>query len=289
MSLFYNKTEIDALVASKAVVSHTHPYMNMTFGEAVSDATKNIISSNDSDVTVRQLPDTTWEMIAVNANGTLDLAECQRLRIEDSHGRLSQIQSEVLPDLSTDLSVRANLSFSAISEYDRTMIGGWANGEFISAMEVIGRKTVNAHAVTCQRVATSSMGAGSVQINNKKAIDSEGTLLVLNTDGQFVGVGADSGVTASFFNVASVRALKTCIEDFREKALDILMAVELVKFTYKQGTGEERYGFLAEDTAEILSGPDRDRFEIPNTIGVLIKAVQELAGQQRLIEARLGV
>lgn len=38
----------------------------------------------------------------------------------------------------------------------------------------------------------------------------------------------------------------------------------------------KKIGFVADDTAEEFAGPNHDRMDIPNTIGVALKALQEL-------------
>jgi hypothetical protein len=40
--------------------------------------------------------------------------------------------------------------------------------------------------------------------------------------------------------------------------------------------GETKYGFIAEDTPEEIASPTHDRIIISSSIGVLIKALQEL-------------
>lgn len=89
--------------------------------------------------------------------------------------------------------------------------------------------------------------------------------------------GTDGGtVYAGVFNATSKRAIKTNIKKFEERALDIIAQTEVVSFNFKKGPKETRVGFIADDTNGLLAGPEHDRMDLANTLGILLKAVQEL-------------
>lgn len=123
--------------------------------------------------------------------------------------------------------------------------------------------------------------ANSVSITDTTASTTKtsGALIVAG------GVGVGGQVTAESFNAGSLRSLKNDIEPFSKNALDIINTVDVASFTYKDDE-EKNYhvGFIADDTHEILAGKNHDHMDIGNSIGVLIKAVQELSEKIRNLE-----
>lgn len=108
-----------------------------------------------------------------------------------------------------------------------------------------------------------------------------GTIEILTSN----NVGTNYGeIKAAQFKTSSSRAQKENVQVFADSALGILNATVVVKYTYID-QDEPQVGFIAEDTHELLSGADRQSMNIPSTIGVLIRAVQELSQQnQELLE-----
>ena len=88
--------------------------------------------------------------------------------------------------------------------------------------------------------------------------------------------GAQDGViTAQSFNTGSARALKENIFPSELNALHMINSVNVVAFNYI-GDTVSKIGFIADETDSLLSTPERNSMDIANTLGVLIKAVQEL-------------
>jgi hypothetical protein len=92
------------------------------------------------------------------------------------------------------------------------------------------------------------------------------TTNTLNFDGNF---------RATTVVGVSSRSFKENIKETVIKALDIVMNTEIIDFNYIGGS-ESRIGFIAEDTHSLLSTPKHNAIDITNSIGVLLKAVQEL-------------
>jgi len=96
-------------------------------------------------------------------------------------------------------------------------------------------------------------------------------------------------VHATAFYTDSLRALKTNIEEVEFSALDMVNETEVVSFNYKTDlTGDKRIGFIADDTDVVMSSSSKNQFDIPNTIGVLLKAVQELSAEVADLKDQLG-
>jgi len=125
------------------------------------------------------------------------------------------------------------------------------------------------------------LGLGSG--NNRRYIgNNSGTLEILENNilGESYGT-----IKAGQYKTASSRSLKANIEDF-DSALDIVKNVRVVSYTYIDQT-EPQVGFIAEDTDPLLSGSEQDAMNIPSTVGVLLRAVQELSQQNEELQDRV--
>ena len=84
--------------------------------------------------------------------------------------------------------------------------------------------------------------------------------------------------SATSFKASSSRTVKENISKAEQSALDIINQIEIVNYNYINDTDKtSRIGFIAEDTPELLSTPQHDSMDINNSIGLLLKAVQELS------------
>jgi len=98
----------------------------------------------------------------------------------------------------------------------------------------------------------------------------------------------DGELTANAFNLTSARVFKENIEEFDADSLAIINRIDVKTFNYKDDESKLlRVGFIADDTQEILSGPDRDYFDMGNTVGILLKAVQEMSAKIEELEDKL--
>jgi hypothetical protein len=109
------------------------------------------------------------------------------------------------------------------------------------------------------------------------ASETADTIALRNGSGQLVATG--------FFQ-ASSRILKTNINPFTKSALDIIREVSVVSFNYKTDVINKHIGFIAEDTPEELSTRNKNVMDSNNTIGVLLKAIQELESKVKELEAK---
>lgn len=106
--------------------------------------------------------------------------------------------------------------------------------------------------------------------------DTVSTIAVRTSTGQ---------INATSFNATSKREAKENIVGFDESAISILSNVDIVKFNYKVDKEKElKIGFIADDTHEYLASKDHDKMDMGNTIGILIKAIQEL--EKEIVELK---
>ena len=109
------------------------------------------------------------------------------------------------------------------------------------------------------------------------ASETADTIALRNGSGQLVASG--------FYQVSS-RELKTNINPFTKSALDIIRDVAVVSFNYKTDIINKHIGFIAEDTPEELSTRNKNVMDTNNTIGLLLKAVQELEARIKQLESK---
>jgi len=112
---------------------------------------------------------------------------------------------------------------------------------------------------------------------------------VAQTDSSFVSTTGntiiDGELTANAFNLSSARILKENIAEFTVSGLDIINNIDVMAFNYKSDPEKlQRIGFIADDTDQVLAGPNQNYFDIGNTVGVLLKAVQELSARIEELE-----
>ena len=71
-----------------------------------------------------------------------------------------------------------------------------------------------------------------------------------------------------------------------EEALAALLALEPVRFNYKQDTSEEYVGFIAEDVPGLLASSDRSSLSTMDIVAVLTRVVQQQQQKIAELEAR---
>lgn len=90
------------------------------------------------------------------------------------------------------------------------------------------------------------------------------------------GIGSLAGATKGFGMFASDRNLKTDIVDAKP-VLDRLEDVQVYEYRYKDDDSAERHiGPMAQEWSAAFGGPDK-QISVQDMLGVLMKAVQELA------------
>lgn len=86
--------------------------------------------------------------------------------------------------------------------------------------------------------------------------------------------------TALAFNATSLRSTKENIHPFIKSALDIVNETDIYSFNYiKDAKKEPKIGFIADDSPVEIAGLNNNMFDINSTVGVLLKAVQELSNE----------
>lgn len=88
------------------------------------------------------------------------------------------------------------------------------------------------------------------------------------------------GLGAAYFYGTSTRDAKRDIEPYLDNATAIIRDTEIITFNYDlddpKNASYKKIGFIAEDTHVDMASVEKDKIEIPATLAVAMKAIQEL-------------
>ena len=94
-------------------------------------------------------------------------------------------------------------------------------------------------------------------------------------------------IYADGFFQNSSRYLKHNIVPYTNDALILLNQVNVVRFSYKNDELQTPHiGFIAEDTPSDLSTVNKNTMDVASTVGVLIKAIQQLEARIKELESK---
>jgi hypothetical protein len=97
-----------------------------------------------------------------------------------------------------------------------------------------------------------------------------------------------AGVNSNAFNVTSKRSSKENIRDYTVSALGVVNSVKIKSFNYKSDPDKNfKVGFIADDTDALLATKEHDKMDVGSSIGILLKAVQELSVEVEALKAQL--
>jgi hypothetical protein len=130
--------------------------------------------------------------------------------------------------------------------------------------------------------------AGPIGLTDYSGLTFDNTTLRTTKNVEVGGTLIVTGnTTSNAFYQSSSRTLKTNIEKLEISGLDLLNQVNVVKFNYLNDLENKRIGFIAEDTPIELSTKEQNVMDTNSSIGILIKAVQELTDKVKELESRL--
>lgn len=204
----------------------------------------------------------------------------------------STLASATVEDLTQNRIVVAGaggalMDYSGLTFNDTTLITT-KNAEIGGTLDVNGESTLASATVedlTQHRIVVVGSGGSLVDYTG---LTFDNTTLRTTKN---VEVGGDLTVTgdttSNAFYQSSSRTLKTNIEQLEISGLDLLNQVNVVKFNYLNDLENKRIGFIAEDTPIELSTKEQNVMDTNSTIGILIKAVQELSDKVKELESKL--
>ena len=161
-----------------------------------------------------------------------------------------------------------------------------------------------------EKAANIEIGNGETSTLNLKGnlsrIDA-GTSVTINANSQVVTFGSiennqkysfvtssrikvTGDAEATTFTATSAKKYKKNIVLTTRKAVDEINKIDIVDFNFKTDENNEnpRVGFIADNTDEIFSTKSKDKMDIYNCIGMLLKAVQELSSENKELKNRIS-
>jgi len=92
------------------------------------------------------------------------------------------------------------------------------------------------------------------------------------------GWATDAALGGVYFYGTSLRETKKEIEPFTKSAMDIINRTEIVSYKMDSGVHDDTtlIGFVAENTPVELATEQQDKMDNTNTLGVILKAIQEI-------------
>ena len=135
--------------------------------------------------------------------------------------------------------------------------------------------------------ATVALSANSISINGSSvALGASGSIDLQSVCN--VGFATTTNINAAAFFQTSKRDKKKDIAPFSKSALEIIGQTEVVEFKYKDDENEKVHiGFIADDTPWELATKSHDVMDTNSTVGVLLKAIQELEAKIKELEAKI--
>lgn len=146
-------------------------------------------------------------------------------------------------------------------------------GSEISIVDVGNVFTVDQLEAALNQMASSTFTfKGNKAFTNNVDVSGSTTLKAMSASS-----GNITTLTTNTVNTTSSREKKKDIKLYDGDALDLINKTKIVEYVYKDDTeGVKHIGFIAEDTPSEMSGVKKDTMVLSDTIGVILKAIQEL-------------
>ena len=174
-------------------------------------------------------------------------------------------------------------TITSISQASGIVSATWSNIS-ISESQVSGLTNDLASKLT--GISSTSSGTGGV-VTNVSASGSTVTVTKSN-DISVNSLTASGSISANDFTATSSRKLKENIRPTVVSALNLIDSVNIVDFNYIADSKKVPHiGFIAEDTDDLLSTPEKNKMDYTNCIGTLLKAVQEITAGMKVLEDKI--
>jgi len=174
------------------------------------------------------------------------------------------------------------------------------SNNILFAAQGVGAPTVNTRSIGTKIIVSPSVGATTVDYGI--GMESNNLWFSTSTTGTgfkwygganniatLTGAGnltLSGSATATAFYQSSLRSLKKDIQPFSVSALDVLGKAQVRTFRFKaDSTGHRNIGFIADEVPDEMATPGRNGVDQASTVGLLVKAVQELKAEKDQLSA----
>lgn len=128
--------------------------------------------------------------------------------------------------------------------------------------------------------AINQLGNSAITLHGTKTFDSQvkATAGIETTAITASGTSTFNVINATTVNTTSCLAKKENIKLYNGDALEIIKKTKIVEYSYIDDPIHQIHrGFIADFTAKELSGPNNDQMLLSDSIGVIMKAIQQLS------------
>ncbi len=131
-----------------------------------------------------------------------------------------------------------------------------------------------------------SVQLGAVHVGLVNLIATNTGLHITNNTIPSIANPTYASITAASFTAVSTITAKKDIRLFEQSGLDIVNSMQIVQYSLKT-ENRDRVGFIAEWTNKLLSGPKQNQNDIGTTLGIALKAIQELSAENRELKEKM--
>lgn len=102
------------------------------------------------------------------------------------------------------------------------------------------------------------------------------------------GGTVNGNINANGFYVNSLRKLKENIAPTTVEAVNLINSQEIVDFNYiNDPIKQHKVGLIADDSDSLFLNAEKEKVDLYNTCGILMKAIQELSAKVEFLEKQI--
>ena len=150
--------------------------------------------------------------------------------------------------------------------------------------------TAYLHGVLIGNTSYQALQLGSSGVSNVINLLAVSNVLHITSDSipRVDGSQAYTSIKAAAFQTVSTIKAKNHVVPFMRSGLKIINDTELYQYKLKGNDDRTRVGFIAEWTDELLAGRNHDENDLGTTLGVALKAIQELAADNEMLKKEIA-
>ena len=238
-------------------------------------------------------------------------ADTNKFKVEDRSGHSVTVKANYTlgpiceGDFSTSITLDEDNKFptsyairsyveNKVNDQTRTKKINFASGVAVSAggASINGDLSLTGDASITGNIATNSKLRVKSSAPASRTSDVLSMDASISTDGGIEAKGdilANGSIVGTNNGIYSLRKFKENITEFNENAVELINGIDIVNFNYiSDPEKNHKIGFIADDTHEYFATKNHNIMDEGNCIGLLLKAVQELAAENSRLKEELN-